>query len=953
MGSRYQKENVFSWLIIFLIGANSFSESLVVVTESETTSGKPVSVQAHFLNKHPLKKMAAIPIPGNRLKKIEPIQHPSEEIRLVTAFQQEVVGSKSTTWNYPVTLKLQPFHLDSGYPYRNAGTTISENLVPANMLPDLQSISSQFKMSGLDSESPSMYVVNGIQELDDETRQVSFVTLISESVNKPITKSFKLKGTITVEIDRIVNIDKNTWWLLSRDEGNGFGYLYRLQKKNDDWSIQEKLTMSGIRFTLVLAKNNLPDQLYLGADHRLSLYTSDKYIPGVFEFKSPIRTMLREGNSIYIGESGNIHEFDLKSNSILDTHEINTGMIASILPNGSEAAIIPAVSRQPDYLSIDVNETGLLFTKQANQVYEWDWAFDTGDETYFELIRERKSNQHEWLKISQKDVFQSYTQNPVVLGLHYTNSSPNSDREFYTHHLPLFPKVNPVVRNPIIQWLVQDPVFENALPFISQTSQPPYGVRHIRLSTSDEMTKKSDLLIVDILSVLKGDITRETILGRLRQKGRIVILLNPLESQFVPFVTQWLSPWNITSAFETEKLSSENWPFSNREGIPFFSPAGTGQHTFHKNRADQWGYAEIPFENGILAVVCSPDVFFDPNKNHSQADRAVLMKLLNLIQSVGKFSDKDQDGILDVIENKSEPKGLIPLAFMFDRDQDGLPDGAEDQNHNGKLDHGETHPGRRDTDDDGVWDGADTMPMATLDAPVLHSVTPQNGPAEGGYLLTITGNNFTPRSKIWIDTQQATLIDRKLPSVLLVAAPPIYLPRKNVAIRLIDDSTQTVATMEDGFSYNARSEFPFVFDHFRQITQQYRQYSGSFEISVPSLNRQLDGLFLSFNVASNSGIVDMAFVPDARNKKDGTWKTTDLGGEFDIPNSDRNKVHAKPVGVLRWTADLREAKGDEFQIQLSPARGHVLNGGYLPFKRKVITLNMNPNLKMLTGRVIE
>jgi Ca-activated chloride channel family protein len=64
--------------------------------------------------------------------------------------------------------------------------------------------------------------------------------------------------------------------------------------------------------------------------------------------------------------------------------------------------------------------------------------------------------------------------------------------------------------------------------------------------------------------------------------------------------------------------------------------------------------------------------------------------------------DQDRDGLPDQIEqngdNPTDPSDP-------DSDDDGLPDGAEDVNRNGRVDPGETDPNQLDSDGDGVPDG--------------------------------------------------------------------------------------------------------------------------------------------------------------------------------------------------------------------------------------------------------
>jgi Ca-activated chloride channel family protein len=69
--------------------------------------------------------------------------------------------------------------------------------------------------------------------------------------------------------------------------------------------------------------------------------------------------------------------------------------------------------------------------------------------------------------------------------------------------------------------------------------------------------------------------------------------------------------------------------------------------------------------------------------------------------------DSDQDGLSDQAErsaeNPTDPNNP-------DTDGDGLRDGQEDRNANGKVDAGETDPNDPDTDGDGLPDGQDPQP---------------------------------------------------------------------------------------------------------------------------------------------------------------------------------------------------------------------------------------------------
>ncbi len=67
---------------------------------------------------------------------------------------------------------------------------------------------------------------------------------------------------------------------------------------------------------------------------------------------------------------------------------------------------------------------------------------------------------------------------------------------------------------------------------------------------------------------------------------------------------------------------------------------------------------------------------------------------------VAFLPDRDEDGLPDVLEDTMCTNPDLP-----DTDEDGLVDGVEDANHNGLVDDAETDPCEEDTDADGINDG--------------------------------------------------------------------------------------------------------------------------------------------------------------------------------------------------------------------------------------------------------
>jgi len=106
--------------------------------------------------------------------------------------------------------------------------------------------------------------------------------------------------------------------------------------------------------------------------------------------------------------------------------------------------------------------------------------------------------------------------------------------------------------------------------------------------------------------------------------------------------------------------------------------------------------------------------------DHDQDDDAVRDEADNcLIEANADQADQDSDLLGDACD--SAPANP-------DRDDDGLLDGQEDENHNGIVDLGETDPDNRDTDGDVFSDGAE---VAAGSDPLDPNSTPQSVPTLG------------------------------------------------------------------------------------------------------------------------------------------------------------------------------------------------------------------------------
>ncbi|WP_084511554.1 C10 family peptidase [Desulfatibacillum aliphaticivorans] len=131
---------------------------------------------------------------------------------------------------------------------------------------------------------------------------------------------------------------------------------------------------------------------------------------------------------------------------------------------------------------------------------------------------------------------------------------------------------------------------------------------------------------------------------------------------------------------------------------------------------------EEDYSSYIITVTC-------PETTYTVSDLAADL-------GISLNTDTDEDGLDDIVESG----GCTDLNDA-DSDDDGIPDGTEDANHNGQQDPGETNPCNPDSDDDGILDGtelgytagtADTAPgVFVADADPSTATNPLEADSDG------------------------------------------------------------------------------------------------------------------------------------------------------------------------------------------------------------------------------
>jgi hypothetical protein len=170
-----------------------------------------------------------------------------------------------------------------------------------------------------------------------------------------------------------------------------------------------------------------------------------------------------------------------------------------------------------------------------------------------------------------------------------------------------------------------------------------------------------------------------------------------------------------------------------------------------------------------------------------------------------------------------------------DTDGDGLPDGVEDANLNGRVDEGETSPLNPDSDGDGLLDGADPVPLPPVGTPVVGSVSPAQWPAEGGGMVLVSGRNFASDATVWFGNHQAPAARVVRPGDALVEVPPCDSGRGgDVSVRVVCESSKLEGVLPGGFHYAPRSRVSLALRLLYASRNEDGAYAGAVSLSLES-----------------------------------------------------------------------------------------------------------------------
>ncbi|MCH8203813.1 MAG: IPT/TIG domain-containing protein [Candidatus Hydrogenedentes bacterium] len=382
---------------------------------------------------------------------------------------------------------------------------------------------------------------------------------------------------------------------------------------------------------------------------------------------------------------------------------------------------------------------------------------------------------------------------------------------------------------------------------------PPFHYSHQDVwGPFEEPVEPYEAVFLTMEAALEGALTRQVILDYVAHGGALLFVAGHADTRVSEGIERWLEPAGITLAADIEVQGSfqsshdhevvRNWDgFSIRDGCVI--RAGRNVRTVVPNPdvSDGAILALRAFGFGRIAVLASGTplenaVIYEPK--HARFAHDLFRWLLSGRSAI---QDQDADGLPDYVED-ANGNGVVDAGetnFLdADSDDDGIPDGAEDVNGNGSVDQGETNPRNRDSDNDGILDGADAFPLPAPGMPQIATIDPQSGPAEGGTVVELRGQNFTPNSSVWFGEQRSERVRRAGPNNLIAVAPAAKAGEADaqVTVRVVDSTGEREASLPLAFRYTPKSRVGLGFDLLRVAQRQYEIYTGAMSVVLNAAN---------------------------------------------------------------------------------------------------------------------
>lgn len=477
-------------------------------------------------------------------------------------------------------------------------------------------------------------------------------------------------------------------------------------------------------------------------------------------------------------------------------------------------------------------------------------------------------------------------------------------------------------------------------------SGPPHHFTHQEVTGPIETSlHRYAIIALETRAAAQGAMTRHVILDYVAQGGALLLIGQYDTELDSSSLARWLAPVGVRIS-PNENVSGRFESRSDHELCRFWKNLdvrdGCGVYVDRKasilvpvsDSSELSVFSQFAYGLGRI-VVLAASTPLERASIHTGVGRAFASSLFEwLARSRKEIDDQDGDGLPDGLEDSNNNGIRDPGEtdhLSADTDEDGIPDGFEDINRNGQLDDGETSPLNRDSDGDGIADGADARPLPPVDAPVIVSLEPNVGPAEGGTLVILEGRNFTADTSVWFGERRSTVRRASATRLVVVAPPAPDSADTQVGLSVMNADTESKTTLPKGFRYGPLSVARLSLVAQNAYELEPGIYAGRAHLRIRSSRSPLGGATLIIQGRPKEMFLTMKLVwsEDPRDQVDGLRGTELTSSSLRInlaPGIDART--GQNLALIEWTA-VEDAKVPSIQLIIKDAQVAGPNGTFL------------------------
>lgn len=675
----------------------------------------------------------------------------------------------------------------------------------------------------------------------------------------PIGPPLELPGT-TAKDGAIAFVDGNTCWIATRSPSAGFAYLRELARENDHFAVKRQRSFTGVASGPLLAVSQ--QALAVAIDRRVEIWPEGSTGGTPLEFPARVNALCWNNDTLLIGEANRVHAVGPDRNELWRT-ALQTGQVVGMHPvkttldqfaDTDNDGIPDPLDPEPEIPSprlevparIEFREKAAGTELRAIRI---DSKFAQNAAWRVEIDPDAP-----WLRVFPKEgrvpgwfmagVDPSQRSRPgearATITVRLSGAAAMADAANSPCHMDvhLLPRS---ASDQKILWLASSREWAKQLaPLAQLLSGPPFYWSHENADgrPSGPIDGYAAVLM-NTNAIDAGVVGRQSLLDYVVRGGGLLIIAEA-HTKDSSVSLRWLAPAGIVLEAAPPLSGTANpnrshpimrhWADFTMQNAARIVPDPT--LSVLASLEDAPALAVRQFGRGRIAILSSPSPL-EAAQMASRDNRLFALDLFEwLSRAIVETADMDADGLPDNLEDRNANGVVDPgetSKLDPDTDGDGVPDGKEDANANGTVDAGETNPLNPDTDGDGDLDGADFEPLPPAGAPIISSLVPVSGPAEGGTRVAIDGHNLGNIVSVRFGKRQAKISPVTSATGISIESPPAEGPEGGAVDVSVENADGRTTTLPGGFVYTARSNATL---DLQAVVVTDAQYEGIVNVSI-------------------------------------------------------------------------------------------------------------------------